>query len=73
MMSGVKIILERIKTNPEEFGEPDSYNRWMESLVNYWHILTPEEQRKIREGLRGIHMEQFNRNVITTLMIQEKR
>lgn len=73
MMSGIKIILERIKTNPEEFVIDDSANRWMACIENYWTLLTPEEQDQIREGLRGIHMEQFNRNVITTLMIQEKR
>lgn len=73
MMSGVKIILERIKTNPEEFVITGGANRWTACIEDYWYLMLPEEQRKIREALRELNTAAFNEKVLKTLMIQEKR
>jgi hypothetical protein len=67
MMDGVKIILERIKTNPEEFDRKID-NAWMMLVREYWHLLTFEEQIQIREALRGIQSSDFNERVLRKLM-----
>jgi hypothetical protein len=43
MLTGVEILLERMKTNPEEFIE-GGYSKWSRVIDGSWSILTEEEQ-----------------------------
>ena len=73
MMEGINILVERIKTNPEEFVISSESNRWMSCIQDYWYLMLPEEQDGIREALRELSTSSFNERVLRTLMIQEKR
>lgn len=71
MMDGVKIILERIKTNPEEFVITGGANRWMTCIEDYLHLMLPEEQTQLREALRELNTAAFNEVVLKTLMAHD--
>jgi hypothetical protein len=66
MIPAIKIILERVKTNPEEFA--NGGGGWLMLVHNYWHILTPEEKTQLRDGLREVLVPQFNERVVRELM-----
>ena len=69
---GVKILLKRMESNPEEFKDT---SKW-EELVNihhlkdgFWsHVLTPAEVEALRAGLRVIYRELFTTRVMTKLL-----
>lgn len=70
MLEGVRIILERMKTNPEEF---DQHGRWgwlvgliYDDAIKY--PLTDEEISAIKDGLLIINRDRFNQRVLRTLI-----
>ena len=70
MLEGVRIILERMKTNPEEFDVMGKWG-WLMSLVNKdsnTYPLTKEEQSAIRDELLLINRERFNQRVMQSLV-----
>jgi hypothetical protein len=69
MIPAIKIILERIKTNPEEFA--NGGGRWAMVVQNYWYILTPEEKTQLRDSLREVLVPQFNERVVRELMAHD--
>lgn len=76
MLSGVKIILERMKTHPEDFvyGE-DRKHRWMR-LVDHAisdKILTQEEHEALQAGLRECRREMFNGKVMKVLANEDNQ
>lgn len=71
MMSAIKIILERIKTNPEEFVITGGANRWMACIEDYWYLMLPVEQTQLREALRELNTAAFNEKVLKTLMAHD--
>jgi hypothetical protein len=71
MLNGVKIILERMKTNPEEFSTNNlmaGKSKWGRLLAKYQDIISPEENALIREGLRSIEGDSFDKEVLEMLM-----
>ena len=72
MEAGVKIILERMKTNPEEFTGLNTNNKWGRIIADYQDILNPQEIEAIKEGLRRINLNRFNEQVLKTLMNEQQ-
>lgn len=73
MNNGLKIILERMKTNPEEFDLPRLGRRWGIIVNDFWDIFTDEEKEQYREALRKIQMEKFEQEVLKELVRDEPR
>ena len=71
MESGVKILLERIKTNPNEFLGGEKYHKWSLIIDRYKDFFTEEESKALQDALRDIVMPQFNKEVLKTLMAEE--
>ena len=71
MLAGIQIILERMKTNPEDF----TYS--MDRVTTKWsrlldhalssEMLTQDERDAVQEGLRNVRREIFNQRVMQTL------
>jgi hypothetical protein len=66
MLTGVEILLERMKTNPEEFAE-GRYSKWSQVLDTAWSILTEEEKTVLQVGLIQAKREIFNGEVLRVL------
>jgi hypothetical protein len=75
MNSGLKIILERMKTNPEEFRPVFELGlkRWGSLIHEYWEILTDEERNEYRQALRETTLADFERDVLKELMRDEPK
>ena len=70
MLEGVQIILERMKTNPEEFDQHGKWG-WLVSLLCTGankYPLTDEEVSAIKDGLLALNRERFNRRVFNCLL-----
>lgn len=56
MNAGLKILVERMKTNPEEF----CYGgKWAEIIERYKQYFSTEEMRQITEAKRQMYMDEF--------------
>jgi hypothetical protein len=66
MLTGVEILLERMKTNPEEFIE-GGYSKWARVISGGWDIFTAEEQKALQEGMSNAKREHFNGEVMRVL------
>ena len=66
MLAGVEILLERMKTNPEEFIE-GGLSKWSRVMDAGWSILTEEEHKAIQEGINNAKREHFNGEVMRVL------
>ena len=68
---GVKILLKRMESNPEEFKDT---NRWeeftnMNQLDGFWsNALTPAELDALQDGMRKIYRELFTNRVMAKLL-----
>lgn len=69
---GVKILLKRMESNPEEFKDMDRWEEFtnMHQLRDgFWsHALTPAEIAALREGMRKIYREVFTNRVMAKLL-----
>lgn len=71
---GVKILVERMKTNPEEFAA--DYGKWDGLINNSWHeeatswtaALNDTELKMLKEARRNIFREKFTAQVMKTLL-----
>jgi hypothetical protein len=70
MENGVKILIERIKTNPEEFGETG--DRWSSVVGKFRQFMSAEDRVALDEALRPVLMEKFNKEVLNTLIRTEQ-
>ena len=66
MLTGVEILLERMKTNPEEFIE-GGLSKWSRVMDAGWSVMTVEEQKALQDGLNEAKREQFNGEVLRVL------
>jgi hypothetical protein len=73
MNQGIQMLLERMKTNPEEFrmeeGAMYSSNRWsrlVHSAISN-EVFTKEESDAVREALRVARRDIFTADVVRTL------
>jgi hypothetical protein len=70
---GVKILLKRMESNPEEFKGQD--NKWSSLIpkgsggyIDWDHALTAEEIKALAEGVRKIHRVVYTEKVMSTLL-----
>jgi hypothetical protein len=70
MNDGVKILLERMKTHPEEFVDAwnEGSSKWSGLLGYYDNVLTPEEKKAIQEGMLKLKRDTFTRIVMEKLL-----
>ena len=69
MIDGMKIILERMKTNPEEFvNNLGLVGRWENIITMNKDVLTDEEMKAFKDALRELRRESFTAKVLQTLM-----
>jgi hypothetical protein len=66
MLTGVEILLERMKTNPEEFIEGDA-SKWSRVMGRGWDIFTEEERTALQDALTEAKREHFNGEVMRVL------
>lgn len=65
MNEGLKIVLERMRTNPEEFGEDSKKWRWVNGFAD---ALDADELKALAAGKREALRELFTRKVMATLV-----
>ena len=66
MLTGVEILLERMKTNPEEFVE-GGYSKWSRVLDTGWNVMTEEERQALQAGMHEAKRDHFNGEVMRVL------
>ena len=66
MLTGVEILLERMKTNPEEFIE-GGFSKWSRVIDAGWQVLNEEERTALQDGTRLAKREHFNGEVMRVL------
>lgn len=79
MLTGLEILLDRMKTNPEEFLKDDhvpyegeSFGGKWSDLVNYaWRIATEEERQMLEDARREFYRDDFNERVMKRLAGEE--
>jgi hypothetical protein len=71
---GVKILLKRMESNPEEFKGYDSkWHNVMPSPTGHgeWsHALSPEELQALKDGIRKIYRKVYTDLVMSTLLYE---
>lgn len=76
MNDGVKLLLERIKTHPEEFvtnvysGRDGLFSstRWLTLVQHYENFLNPEDRQTLRDAMNAVMAEKFTEAVMKELM-----
>lgn len=72
---GVKILLKRMESNPEEFKGQD--NKWSAMIpkgsggyIDWNHALTEEELKALADGMRKIYRSVYTEKVMSTLLYE---
>lgn len=81
MLTGLDILLARMKTNPEEFLSKDGVaydgevfgGKWSDLLDYAWRIATDEEQEMIKKARNEFYRDDFNERVFKRLAGEEKQ
>ena len=75
MNEGVKILLERMKTNPEEFIVSEGYpyevgsgSKWHKLIESHKLYLNPEDNKVLEEALNGLMQQRFTERVMKELL-----
>jgi hypothetical protein len=68
MNNGLKIILARMDTNPEEFKMYPSNSKWVALVDRFWDIFTDEEREAYQAKLREILGDDFSELILKELM-----
>jgi hypothetical protein len=66
MNDGVKILLERMQTHPEEFY--GSYNRWTEVIERFEKFFNASERALINGALTNIRRDEFTQVVMNEIL-----
>ena len=66
MLTGVEILLERMKTNPEEFVEGD-YSKWSRVMDTAWTVMTEDERTALQSALIEAKRDHFTGEVMRVL------
>ena len=66
MLAGVEILLERMKTNPEEFVE-GGYSKWSRVMGSGWDILTEDERTALQNAHNEAKRDHFTGEVLRVL------
>ena len=70
MNGGVAILLERMKTHPEEFFNHGS--RWNNLIMDFERSLDPAEYKLLEEGIAKCRQEEFTQKVMGKLIGEER-
>jgi hypothetical protein len=72
MNDGVKILLERMKTHPEEFFDESSRlhvtSKWGTLIADHQNFLELEDKKALDEGLKKLHQQIFTEKVMEELV-----
>ena len=72
MNDGMKIILERMKTHPEEFkddNKPFAYDgKWIGLVSEYKNNLPEEDMKAFKEAIDAMRQEEFTAKVMEELL-----
>jgi hypothetical protein len=72
MNDGMKIILERMKTHPEEFKDEDNpfayEGKWVGLVHKYEHNLPEEDMKAFKEAVDAMRQEEFTAKVMEELL-----
>jgi hypothetical protein len=79
MLTGLEILLARMKTNPEEFlkdnhvpYEGESFGgKWMDLIAYAWRIANEEERQALEDARREFYRDDFNERVMKRLAGEE--
>ena len=75
MNEGVKILIERIKTNPEEFTIGDggfhTLSKWGRLIADYQTYLEPEDCEILKSAINKLHQQTFTEKVMKELLAPE--
>lgn len=79
MLTGLEILLDRMKTNPEEFLKDDhvpyegeSFGGKWNDLISYaWRIANEEERQALEDARREFYRDDFNERVMKRLAGEE--
>jgi hypothetical protein len=66
MNDGVALLLERMKTNPEEFGVRDA--KWSSLINGYIMHLEKEDRDALNEGMDKLMQQRFTEQVMQELI-----
>jgi len=66
MLAGVEILLERMKTNPEEFIE-GGMTKWSRVIDRAWEVLGEEERNALQDAIRSAKRDHFSGEVMRVL------
>jgi uncharacterized protein YeaO (DUF488 family) len=72
MIQGMEILLDRMKTHPEEFVQDFSGlpNKWDRLIDHYRHVLTNEEMKAYNNAKHELERQKFTSNVLETLLAE---
>ena len=69
MNEGVKILLERMKTNPEEF---TTQEKWGHLIQSHKMFLNEEDAKALGDALNELMQQRFTEKVMTELLAPEE-
>ena len=73
MNDGVALLLERMKTNPEEFVIEEGVPAKWDSLIrSYESVLPPEDVKSFKEARNALLQQQFTEKVLEELVDPKK-
>lgn len=81
MLTGLDILLDRMKTNPEEFlnaGGEAPYEgqmfggKWADLCTYAWRVSTEEERKMFEEAQRQFYRDDFNERVMKRLAGEDR-
>ena len=73
MNDGVKILLERMKTHPEEFAvEEGAFAKWDSLIRSYENVLPPDDIKAFKEARNILLQQQFTERVMEELVDPKK-
>ena len=81
MLTGLEILLDRMKTNPEEFLKDNSVpyegemfgGKWNDLISYAWRIATEEERQMLEDARREFYRDDFNERVMKRLAGEEMK
>jgi hypothetical protein len=75
VLSAIEILIERTKTNPEEFanGYTGDYGKWDDVIKEFNLCMTTEEREALEAALTNARREMFNEAVMKRLAGSDKK
>jgi hypothetical protein len=73
MIEGLEILIDRMKTHPEEFiseGHASMPSKWDRLIDHYRHVLTDEEMKAYNTARHELTRQQFTATVLQTLLYE---